>query len=73
MITGLPAYREPRDQTLRCICSKLYLVSFTGALDSSARADLLGAQFIDARETPFMDCECGVFLDFTEEAAAMVM
>ncbi len=38
----------------------------------AARAEQIGAQFVDARETPFMNCECGVFLDFTEDVAAMV-
>jgi len=54
------------------VCGRLYLVSFTDE-ESGARAEQFGAQLIDAREMPFMNCECGVFLDFTTEETARVM
>ena len=78
MITGLPSYREPIEQSLRCVCGHRYLVYLgvgIGEAESRARerAEQIGAQFIDARDTPFMKCECGEFLDFTEDVAARVM
>jgi hypothetical protein len=76
MITGLPPYQPPIEQDLRCICGRLYLVSSNGDRTERAarmRAATLGARFIDAREVPFLNCECGVFLDFTTEETARVM
>jgi hypothetical protein len=37
------------------------------------RAGQMGAQFIDARETPWLICSCGEVLMFVEDAAAVVM
>lgn len=80
MITGLPAYREPIEQSLRCVCGIRYLVLMSDSIgDTEARAreraEMIRARFIDARLTPFMNCECGEFLDFTteEQTTAMVM
>ena len=73
MITGLPDYRLPIEQSLRCVCGQRYLVYMGAAspFDNRAleaareRAGQMGARFIDARETPFMNCECDQSLDFT--------
>ena len=76
MITGLPPYTTPTEQTLRCLCGRLYLVYIGVAADpgqARERAEELGAQFIDARLTPWTACECGQMLDFTGEGSAMVM
>jgi hypothetical protein len=81
MITGLPAYKPPIHQTLRCVCSRYYLV-YLGArseFDSQAYdvaredAERRGCTFVDARATPFMNCSCGQPLDFTAEESARVM
>lgn len=72
MITGLPDYEAPTEQTLRCLCGRWYVVSFTGA-DVRSRAERLNAELIDTREVPFMNCECGMLLDFQpEDVPAMV-
>ena len=81
MITGLPDYRPPIEQSLRCVCGLRYVV-FTGAPfpfnerafeASRERAEWRGARFIDARETPWLICSCGEVLMFVEDAAAVVM
>jgi hypothetical protein len=67
MITGIPDYRAPIDQTVACLCSKRYLVyageplnydkEVTAALKEKAeQADMV---FIDSRHQPFILCECG--------------
>jgi hypothetical protein len=77
MITGLPPYREPVTQDVRCPCRRYYRV-FTGAEDYQARfaeneAIELGARFVDARREPFLTCSCGQVLDFAPEVSLMVM
>lgn len=70
-IIGLPAYQVPVEIGVRCICSHYYVV-FTGKGrvigDAEARAreraTNMGATFVDARSTPFMQCGCGQALDF---------
>ena len=60
MITGLPDYRPPIEQGLRCVCGQRYLVYLGAAFpfDNRAfeaareRAEQMGARFIDSRETP---------------------
>jgi len=37
------------------------------------RAVELRATFIDARAVPFMNCECGAVLDFTNDECERVM
>lgn len=72
MITGLPDYRAPIEQSLRCVCGLRYVV-FTGGSDfdkaacdaARDRASQMNAQFVDARIVPFMQCRCGALLDFT--------
>ncbi|MEW6208726.1 MAG: hypothetical protein AB1631_10190 [Acidobacteriota bacterium] len=59
---------------MRCLCGNRFLVYFGGGIGEAEarareRAGQIGARFIDAREIPFLNCECGVFLDFTEDAA----
>lgn len=81
MITGLPQYNPPISQTLRCNCSAYYLVylgageQFDRKAFEAAREDATrrGAQFVDARIIPFMNCRCGEPLMFVDDAAAMVM
>ena len=72
MITGLPPLRAPAEQPLRCVCRLRYIVFTSGSdFDQAAceaakdRAQVMGAQFIDARFVPFMQCRCGASLDFT--------
>lgn len=81
MITGIPDYTDPIEQGVRCTCRTYYIVFVGGAgrFDESlcnaaqARAEAMGAQFVDARQTPFMTCvECGGVLDFTNEASLAV-
>ena len=77
MITGLPPYRPPVSQTVRCLCRRSYLV-FVGTFDFEANAieqiaKDLAVRFVDARIDPFVTCECGQVLDFTPEATFMVM
>jgi hypothetical protein len=81
MLTGLPDYRPPIEQSLRCRCGLRYVVFF-GALfpfneaanaASRKRAEQMGARFVDARETPWLTCSCGEVLMFVEDAAAVVM
>jgi len=72
MITGLPPLVAPIEQGIRCVCGLRYVV-FTGGSDfdqaaceaARDRASLMNAQFVDARIVPFMQCRCGVLLDFT--------
>ena len=72
MITGLPDYSVPIEQSIRCVCGLRYVV-FTGGSDFDQaaleaaldRASRMNAQFVDARIIPFMNCSCGLALDFT--------
>ena len=81
MITGLPDYRPPIEQSLRCVCGQRF-VAYLGApapFDERAfeaaqeRGETLSARFIDARETPWLICSHGEVLMFVEDAAAGVM
>ena len=80
-LEGIPDYRPPIEQSLRCLCGLRYVV-FTGgsAFDSAAceaakgRAQGMDAQFIDARIVPFMQCRCGASIDFTtRDSCELVM
>lgn len=82
MITGLPDYRPPVEQSLRCLCGLRYIVFLGGTqVDDLAvsvareRAGEMHAQFVDARSHPWIDCDsCGLLLDFTSsDAAELVM
>jgi hypothetical protein len=73
-VTGLPDYRPPIEQSLRCVCGLRYVV-FTGAPfpfneaafeASRERAEVLSARFIDARETPWLIRSCGDILMLVE-------
>jgi hypothetical protein len=71
-ITGLPPLVAPIEQSIRCACGLRYVVFIGGsAFDDRARdaaqgrAEAMGAQFVDARIVPFMQCHCGALLDFT--------
>lgn len=73
MITGIPAYTSPVEQSLRCPCGRLYVVYLGGGIGdaaalASAHAGQLLAQFVDARQVPFVNCDCGEFLDFTDDS-----
>lgn len=82
MITGLPDYRAPIEQSIRCVCGLRYVV-FTGGSDfdlaageaAKGRAQVIGAQFVDSRIDPFILCAgCGALLDFTAaDAVEFVM
>jgi hypothetical protein len=60
MITGLPDYRPPIEQSLRCVCGQRYLVYLGAAFPfdnrafeaSRERANELNARFIDAHSAP---------------------
>ena len=43
-----------------------------GLVHIRERARRMGASFIDAREVPFMTCECGQVLDFKLEESLIV-
>jgi hypothetical protein len=76
MITGLPPYREPIIQDVRCVCRRFYRV-FSGSEDYQARfakgeAEQMGARFVDARVEPFVICACGQILDIALETSMMI-
>lgn len=78
MITGIPAYKSPIEQSLRCVCGIRYLVLMSDSIGDAegrarARAEAIRSTFVDARLTPFMMCECGQALDFVEEVSTAVM
>ena len=76
-ITGIPNYNGslPVEYSIRCFCGQRYLVltGFKLIGDSEGRAKErageLKAQFIDMRITPFLLCECGQLLDFSDSEA----
>jgi hypothetical protein len=81
MLEGIPDYRSPIEQGLRCVCGQRFVVylgtpfpfnerAFEPARE---RAKQMGARFIDSRETPWLSCSCGEVLMFVEDAAAIVM
>jgi len=81
VITGLPDYRPPIEQSLRCVCGQRFVI-YLGArfpFDNRAfeaareQAEQMGARFMDARETPWLICFCGEVLMFVEDAEAWVM
>lgn len=77
MITGLPPYRPPIAEPLRCLCRVKYLV-YLGSLDEEAASELhkaqeKGAHFVFARKEPFYECECGEVFDLALDDARMVM
>ena len=71
-VVGIPEYQSPIEQGIRCVCGLRYVV-FTGGSDfdqaaceaAKSRAQAMGAQFVDARIVPFMQCRCRALLDFT--------
>lgn len=79
MITGLPPFVAPIEQSLRCVCGLRYVV-FIGGCDfdqaaceaAKGRAQAMGAQFIDARIVPFMQCRCGALLDFSATDSSVI-
>jgi hypothetical protein len=76
MITGLPPYTPPFVESVYCYCRAHYRV-FVGCEDYQARfaekeAQEMGAVFVDARRTPFYQCECGQVLDFALECVLAV-
>jgi hypothetical protein len=63
------------------VCGQRFVV-YLGALfpfndwafeAARARAEQMGARFIDARQTPWLICSCGEALMFVEDAAAVMM
>jgi hypothetical protein len=76
MITGLPAYQAPVVESVFCHCRAFYRV-YMGveglqAVFAEKEALRMGAIFIDARATPFYQCECGEVLDFTPECVLTI-
>lgn len=76
MITGLPPYAPPVIESVFCHCRAHYRM-FVGVEDYQARfaekeAVKLGAIFIDARTTPFYQCECGQVLDIVLDGVLTV-
>jgi hypothetical protein len=80
MLTGLPDYRPPIEQSLRCVRGQRFVVYLGAPLPfnnralkaARERAEQMGASFIDARQTPWLICDCGEALIFVEDAAAMM-
>ena len=81
-MTGLPPYKPPIEQSLRCTCWTRYVVFVGGCLQfdetlcklARERAAEMGAHFVDARETPWINCySCGGALDFSNEVTLAVM
>jgi hypothetical protein len=81
VITGLPDYRPPIEQSLCCVCGQRFVVylgapfpfnerAFEAARE---RAGQMGARFIDARSTPWLICSCGEVLILVEDVAVGVM
>jgi hypothetical protein len=75
MITRPPAYKAPVIEDVRCLCRRFYRI-FSGedyqlllALKEALEA---GAIFMDARTTPFFECECGQVLDFAPECSLTI-
>ena len=71
-LVGIPEYRSPIEQNIRCVCGLRYVVFMGGSdFDQAAcaaardRASQMNAQFVDARIIPFMQCRCRAWLDFT--------
>jgi hypothetical protein len=81
MLTGLPDYRPPIEQSLRCVCGRRFLVYLGASFPfneqafeaARERAEQMDARFIDARDKPWLACYCGEVLMFVEDAAAGVM
>jgi hypothetical protein len=81
VFTGLPDYRPPIEQSLRCRCGQRFVVYLSAplifeeqALEAATdHATMLQARFIDARLTPWLICACGEILMFVEDAVAGVM
>jgi hypothetical protein len=77
MITGIPPYHTPIEQSIRCTCGLRYVVYLGGGLGDASgraqeRADRLRARFIDASSLPWLVCGCGQVLEFTTEPSLMV-
>ena len=57
-------------------CGRYYAV-YTGSCDVQAgvaerEAAGKGARFVDARQKPFVQCDCGLGLDFSPECPALL-
>jgi hypothetical protein len=80
-LTGLPSYRPPIEQSLRCLCGQRFVVYLSAPFPfndlafkaARERAEQMSARFIDARQTPWLICSCGEVLMFVEDVAAVVM
>jgi len=77
MITGLPDYITPIEQSIRCVCNRRYLVFFGGGMgDAEARAKeravMLKAQFVDAQFQPWLVCSCDQVLDFVSDLTVLI-
>jgi hypothetical protein len=76
MITGIPDYSSPIEQSLRCVCGAFYLIYLGGGISDAeararGRAAGLGARFVNAATSPWLVCECGQVLEFIEVASTV--
>jgi Zn ribbon nucleic-acid-binding protein len=82
-ITGLPRYKPPIEQSLRCPqCERRYLIfcgdgsQFDDALCEAAKdhARVLNAYFVDARVIRILNClDCGYQFDLMPDEATEVV
>jgi hypothetical protein len=77
VITGIPDYKSPVEQSLRCLCGLRYVVYLGAGIGLAGdrareRAELLRARYVNATVTPWLACECGQVLDFVSEVSLTV-
>jgi hypothetical protein len=77
MITGIPPYRSPIEQSLRCTCGARYVIYMGGGMGNAegraqARAAMLRAQFVNAEIMPWLVCGCGQLLELMPEGSLIV-
>jgi hypothetical protein len=73
MVTGMPDYKSPIEQGICCPGCRVRYVVFIGGSDfddrardaAIERASNMKAHFVDARNVPFIQCNCGTLLDLT--------
>lgn len=60
------------------MCGLRYLVYLGGGIGDAAgrardRSEMIRATFVDARETPFLECSCGEILTLVDEVSVILM
>jgi len=76
-ITGIPDYRPPIEQSLRCSCGARFVVFLGGGIGQAEarareRAAMLKAQFVNAEISPWLVCGCGQLLELMPEGSLSV-